>query len=34
MSDHRHPLPAGYPVAKTPVLDGLHHAYRLKKDVV
>jgi len=29
---HRHKLPAGYRVAKTPVLDGLHHEYRLVKE--
>jgi putative transposase len=29
-SDHRHKLPAGYRVGKTPVL-GLHHEYRLVK---
>ena len=29
--DHRHKLPAGYCVAETPVLGGLHHEYRLVK---
>ena len=31
-SDHRHRLPAGYRVAKTSVLGGLHHEYRLVKE--
>jgi hypothetical protein len=30
-SDHRHRLPAGYRVAKTSVLGGLHHEYSLVK---
>jgi transposase InsO family protein len=32
-SDHRHKLPAGYRVLKTSVLGGLHHEYRLMKEV-
>ncbi len=32
-SGHRHRLPAGYRVAKTPVLGSLHHEYRLEKEV-
>jgi hypothetical protein len=31
-SAHRHRLPAGYRVAKTSVLSGLHHEYRLVKE--
>jgi transposase InsO family protein len=31
-SDHRHKLPAGYRVGKTPVLGGLHHEYHLVKE--
>ena len=31
-SDHRHKLPAGYRVAKTSVLGGLHHEYSLVKE--
>ena len=35
-SDHRHKLPAGYRLTKTPLLGGLHHGlhheYRLVKD--
>ena len=30
-SGHRHKLPAGYRVAKTTVLGGLHHEYRLEE---
>jgi len=30
-SGHRHKLPVGYRVAKTTVLGGLHHEYRLEK---
>jgi transposase InsO family protein len=30
---HRHELPNGYQVAKTSVLGGLHHEYRLEKNV-
>jgi hypothetical protein len=33
VSGHRHRLPAGYRVGKTPVLAGLHHEYRLEEDV-
>ena len=32
-SGHRHRLPAGYGFAKTAVLGGLHHEYRLVKEV-
>ena len=32
-SGHRHRLPVGYRVAKTDVLGGLHHEYRLEKNV-
>jgi putative transposase len=32
-SGHRHRLRSGYRVAKTPVLGGLHHEYRLEKEV-
>ncbi len=31
-SDHRHKLPAGYRVGRTPVLGGLHHEYHLVKE--
>ena len=30
--DHRHKLPAGYRVAQTSVLGGLHHEYSLVKE--
>jgi len=32
-SGHRHRLPPGLCVAQTPVLGGLHHEYRLEKEV-
>ena len=32
VSDHRHQLPAGHRVEKTPVLGGWHHEYRLEKE--
>ena len=31
-NEHRHKLPAGYCIAKTSVLGGLHHEYRLVKE--
>jgi putative transposase len=31
-SGHRHKLPTDYRVKSTPVLDGLHHKYRLEKE--
>jgi len=31
-SDHGHKIPPGYRVAKTSVLGGLHHEYRLVKE--
>ena len=31
-SGHRHKLPAGFRIAKTSVLGGLHHEYRLVKE--
>src|SRR5262249_29231065 len=30
---HRHKLPEGYHVGSTPILGGLHHEYRLEKEV-
>jgi transposase InsO family protein len=32
-SVHRHKLPAGYSIKSTPLLGGLHHEYRLEKEV-
>jgi putative transposase len=32
-SGYRHRLPPGYHVAQSPVLGGLHHEYRLEKEV-
>jgi len=33
VGEHRHQLPVGYGVVRTSVLAGLHHEYRLEKDV-
>ena len=33
VAGHRHQLAPGYRVAKSPVLGGLHHEYRLDKEV-
>ena len=33
-SDHRHKLPAGYRVGKTPVLGGLHHEVVLQLSIL
>jgi hypothetical protein len=33
VSGHRHRMPSGYRVAKTPLLGGLHHEYRLEQDI-
>ena len=32
-SGHRHRIPLAYLIAKKPVLSGLHHEYRLEKEV-
>ena len=32
-SDHRYQLPSGYRIAKRPIVGGLHHDYRLEKEV-
>jgi putative transposase len=32
-SSHRHHVPVGYQIKSSPVLGGLHHEYRLEKEV-